>query len=135
MCAGVAFESAWHGAVTGSELSAIEMKSAESQEVFRYCRENPSLAFRVLENLRSTLVLTQRLERKQSNITLQARAQGLVCCGLYLLVFAFQIYANELFREFLSTSRGLAFLFLSAFLCGGGVAAIFRMARFKMEEL
>lgn len=103
----------------------------EMAKILGFCRKNPSQSYKILEFWRQSSRLRTKLHRKQEAITLQAKAQAIVCVILFAGLLAAQSLLNPEFPRYLESPFGKLTSVVSAVLVAFGVFKVFQMARPK----
>lgn len=101
----------------------------EMTRILAFCLKNASQSYKILQTLRHVLRLRSRLSRKQEAISLQARAQAVICSCLFAILVLVQWKINPEFTKFLATAMGRGTFVTSSVLVIAGLFLVLRLAK------
>jgi hypothetical protein len=103
--------------------------------LIKFARKNSSVSLKALIFFRESEKLRKKLQSKQKNITLQAKAQAVVSIFIYLALLIAQFLMSADFQKWIFSTSGRFVFILSAGLLAMGVFCVFKMAEVKELEL
>jgi hypothetical protein len=105
------------------------------EKMLKFCWKNSSLAYKVLKFYRDIEKLRQKLVNQEKTISLQAKAQAVICLCLYLVIFLAQWVWNPDLQRVLHSFQGKCILLFSLLLLVTGLWFVFRLSKTKSMEI
>lgn len=123
-----------NGAGEGAYSSGSEFEK-DTWSILLACRRNPSQSFRIIRSFRTTLRMKLRMLERLATASVQPKAQAMVSCLLFMLIFVFQYFCNPDFRVVLSKDSGVILMMFSIGLLSVGVYFVFWLSKPKKVRI